>query len=189
MHPVERLYGSSPALEMKNAHCATCHKCVEPCADSTPAMDPARAKGTRIHTLVTLLMIGGFPGFIWGWFQVPDYAGAEGWRHLGQAYGWPLLGAAASLAAYLLLTRTTLDRVVVSRVFAAAAISCYYWYRLPALFGFGPFPGDGMLVDLRATLPAAFPTISRIATTILFAWWIVGRRNVRRAWARRPSYA
>ena len=38
------------------------------------------------------------------------------------------------------------------KVFAAAAVCTYYWYRLPALAGFGPHPGTGLLVDLTASV-------------------------------------
>ena len=48
-------------------------------------------------------MAGGFAGFIWGWFQVPDFSGDEGWRHLDLAYGLPLGGLAVTLALFLLL--------------------------------------------------------------------------------------
>ena len=75
------------------------------------------------------------------------------------------------------------------RVFAAAAVSCYYWYRLPALFGFGPTPGDGMLVDLRGVLPAAFATLGPIASTALFVWWLLLRPQSRQSWSVRPPLA
>ena len=71
---------------------------------------------------------------------------------------------------------------------AGAALAAYYWYRLPMLFGFGPHPGDGMLVDLTAVLPAWFPLASRLATTALFGWWFVMRTRVQRSWAQRPAY-
>lgn len=141
--------------------------------------------------LAGILMVAAFPGFIWGWFQVSDYTGSEGWAHLAQAYGYPFAAAAATLALFLALRRAVPARheLLLRRTFAAAAIACYYWYRLPALFGFGPFPGDGMLVDLRSVLPASFPTISRIATTALFVWWLIGRRRIQRTWLIRPPYA
>jgi hypothetical protein len=136
-------------------------------------------------------MVGGFAGFVWGWFQVPDYAGGEGWEHLAEAYGWPLGGLMATLVLFVLVRRVTGSNhlTLLVRVFAGAAIACYYWYRLPALFGFGPFPGDGMLIDLRETLPAWGPALSRTLTTAFFAWWLVGRRTSSRTWSVRPPIA
>ena len=137
------------------------------------------------------ILTGGFVGFVWGWFHVPDFAPGEGWSHLATAYALPFAGLGLTLGLFLLL-RTLLparrQRTLVLG-FAAAAVACYYWYRLPALFGFGPFPGDGMLVDAREVLPAWFPTASRVTTTALFLWWLVVRRDPRRSWASRPEYA
>ncbi|MFQ5789937.1 MAG: ferredoxin [Acidobacteriota bacterium] len=191
VHGVEKLYGTVPFFSPPNAHCTLCERCVQPCADSTPGLHPLMVENGLPRLLAGILMVGAFPGFIWGWFQVPDYLGDEGWRHLGAAYGYPLLGAATTLLVLLVLRPriSGRHRSILYRAFAAAAIACYYWYRLPALFGFGPFPGDGMLVDLRATLPAWFPAISRSATTLLFTWWLVGRRSVPRTWLVRPPFA
>jgi hypothetical protein len=168
VHPVERLYGFHPAVTVKNAHCQTCVGCSVPCPDSTTTAAP-----------VPPLVVGGFAGFVWGWFQVPDTAG---W---GAAYAWPLVGMSMSLAAYWLL-RLFVPRPLLARAFAAAAIGCYYWFRIPMLFGFGTFPGDGMLVDLSRELPAWFPVASRIVTTSVFAAWMVVPRAAPRGWSVRP---
>ncbi len=188
VHPVERLYGSSSVVSLPNAHCHPCEQCVVPCADSTPRVDPLTAKKGRSRIIAGTIMAGGFAGFIWGWFQVPDYAGSAGLSHLGEAYAWPLGGTLVTLVAYLVL-RPFASPILLRRSFAAAAIACYYWYRLPWLFGYGPFPGDGMLVDLTATLGPWFPAISRSVTTLFFAWWLVGRRETNRSWLTRPELA
>lgn len=136
-------------------------------------------------------MVGGFVGFIWGWYQVPDYAGGEGWAHLAESYGLPFGGMALSIVLFLVLRRTTGEehRRLLVRTFAAAAVACYYWYRIPALVGFGAIPGDGMLVDLRGTLPGWFPVASRTATTVLFGWWLVAKTPRKRSWSARPAYS
>lgn len=188
VHPVERLYGSSPVISPPNAHCHPCEQCVTPCADATSKLDPLTVNGGSARKTAGYLMVGGFAGFIWGWFQVPDYANGDGWTHLASAFGWPLLGTACTLALYFLL-HNRISQLMLNRLFAAAAIACYYWYRLPMLVGFGPFPGDGMLVDLTSTLGPWFSTLSRIATTVFFFWWLVGRRNIRRSWLVRPPLA
>jgi hypothetical protein len=110
---------------------------------------------------------------------------------LATAYGYPLAGAGATLTLFLILRTRVPERqhATLYRIFAAAAIACYYWYRLPALFGFGPFPGDGMLLDLRSVLPVWFPAASRTATTLVFAGWFLGRGSVRRSWLVRPAFA
>lgn len=190
VHPVEKLYGSKPAASFPNAHCHTCEQCVSTCPDSTPGISPLSDDQSAAQRAAGILMVGGFAGFIWGWFHVPDYAGWEGWHHLTFAYGMPFVGFAVSLLAYLILERIVPAHKTLLRLgFAAAAISCYYWYRLPALFGFGPFPGDGMLIDLRMVLPAWFPAASRFATTGFFFWWLLGRPRSARTWLVRPPFS
>jgi len=188
VHPVERLYGTLPAISPPNAHCTSCERCVQPCPDSTPELTPLSTKNGLPRRIAGLLMVGAFPGFIWGWFQVQDYPAAEGWAHLGVAYAYPLAAGAVTLALFLLLSSKG-GNDWLGRAFATAAVACYYWYRLPMLFGFSQFPGDGMLVDLTDTLPAWFPIASRIVTTLLFAWWLLLRKPARRSWARRPAFA
>ena len=192
IHVVEKLYGSRPLVTPRNAHCQPCERCVDPCADSTPAMDVLTTRpDSRLRRLTGLLLLGLFPGFIAGWFLVPDYAGGEGWAHLGQAYGTPYLWGALSLALFGMARATFGPRArpVLERGFAAAAVSCYYWFRLPALFGFGAIPGDGMLVDLTASLPVGWVVVSRVLTTGFFFWWMLRRRPEPPPWSRRPAYA
>jgi len=187
VHPVEKLYGQGPLVSPPNAHCGTCTNCVAPCPESTPLAHPLLGRGSDLRGLAGVLLVGGFPGFIWGWFHVPDYT-VDGWEHLLTAYGWPYAAAAVTLVAFVALRRLlgpAADGLLV-RVFAAAAIACYYWYRLPALVGFGPFPGDGMLVDLTMSLPSWVPAALKAATTALFLYLLVLRTPARRAWTQRP---
>ncbi|TPV96022.1 MAG: hypothetical protein B7733_06910 [Myxococcales bacterium FL481] len=187
VHPVERLYGSAPLVRVTNAHCSACHRCVDACPDSM--VDPSRLNKRQgwARQLADTVLAGGFAGFVWGWFQVPDYHG-DGWSHLSAAYGWPLAGAAVSLTAYSGLSRMVPQhrRRWLVRSFAALAIGCYYWYRLPMLLGFGEFPGDGVLIDLTGVLPAWAPIASRIATSLAGLVWLVRLDPVRRTWTVRP---
>ena len=57
--------------------------------------------------------------------------------------------------------------------FAAAAISTYYWYRLP-----GP----------ASLLPDWFPLVSHLVTTPFFFWFLV-LRNPKVSWLKRPVMA
>lgn len=190
VHPVERLYGTRPALTVRNAHCQTCGHCVVPCPDSTRYADAQGHGAPTAAHLARTILIGSFAGFVWGWFHVPNARGPVGIDApaFAFAYAMPLGCGTVSMGAYLVLRHLTPERhrTRLARTFAAAAIACYYWYRLPALFGFGMFPGDGMLVDLHTMLPAWFPLVSRCMTTLLFFWWIAGRRDTGPTWALRP---
>ncbi len=115
---------------------------------------------------------------------MPDYAGAEGWRHLGDAYGPPFLGLLATLVPFVILRRVIPwhHEWRLARVFGAAAISCFFWFRLPAFFGMGVHPGDGLIVDLSGTLPDWTRIAMRVVTTGFFGWWLVVRGDGTRAW-------
>ncbi len=193
VHAVERLYGSEPLLAPPNAHCEPCARCVDLCPDSTPRMHPFLDNGRSVPShLASIFIVGAFPGFVWAWFHVADGAFARSWSEVALAYGQPLLAGLVTLAVFLALQRSLRaeHRDVLARAFATATVGCYYWYRLPALVGFGLIPGDGQLVDLSGTLPDFFPALSRAATTAFFAWWLLLRRGRSPlAWTVRPAFA
>lgn len=190
VHPVEKLYGVRPAVSVRNAHCTECQRCTAVCPDSTPSMNPLAAPPTAGHAITGTVLVGGFPGFVWGWFQVSDSVGTDA-RATVEAYAMPAFGLIATLLVYLIL-RSALARrrhEILVRCFAAAAVSCYYWFRLPMLIGFGAFPGEGMLIDLRGALPAWVPLGLQAAATMMFTWWTVLRPARRRSWSLRPPFA
>ncbi len=190
VHQVEKLYGQRPTCTVENAQCLACNRCVSACPDSTPGVNPHTAESTRPKRAAVFVFIGAFPGFIWGWFQVPDYEAAEGLSNLVGTYLLPLASAGATLAVYaLLISSMPLQRRrTIDRLFAAAAISTYYWFRIPALIGFGAFPGDGMLLDLSGTIPPQVVWVFCVVLTIFWVWWIAGRRNGLRPWMVRPPF-
>jgi hypothetical protein len=136
-------------------------------------------------------MVGGFAGFIWGWYQLPDYQGEVGMAEIFSAYFWPVAGALVTLTIYTAakawICRSKSDRTVLVKVFATAAVSTYYWYRIPALAGFGPHPGTGLLYDLSGVLPD-ISLISHVLTTLFFVWFLLIRDNPGTRWLKRPQY-
>lgn len=188
--PVEKLYGAKVVRPMPNAHCGHCHNCVIPCPDSKAKAHPLMEKKTRPHRWAGYLVAGGFPGFIWGWFHVADYHGMEGWNHLLSAYGIPFLGLAVSLSVFMLLKRILPAKRegLLINISALASVACYYWYRLPALIGFGLFPGDGMLVDLSSVIPVWIPILIQLVITLFFTWWLLFRPKAEFGWTVRPPY-
>ncbi len=193
IHPVEKLYGSSPAVTPANARCDTCALCTVPCPDTTPSMSPAVTRSNRLMELTGSLLIGSFWGFVFGWYQVPDYEGPVGAAEILETYLWPLGAAFVSFAIYNALETWFAEerpaRRVLQSVFAAGAVSTYYWFRIPMLAGFGAFPGTGLLYDLTAVLPAWFPMASHILTTSFFFWFLVIRGRTGAAWEKRTPFA
>jgi len=188
IHPVEKLYGLKNKLKLPNAHCDHCHRCLAPCPDKTPGIHPLSSKKTTSHKITGLLTVGAFPGFVWGWFQVPDYNGITGIVELIAIYKFPLLGLVVTSILFLVLKKFMQEKTLIT-IFSATAVSCYYWFRIPALFGFGIFPGDGMLVDLTGILPQWAITVIVVTLTIFFFWWIVFSKQRKISWVIRPAYA
>jgi len=178
IHPVERLYGTNPAFAFKNARCDLCEACSNPCPDSTPEMTPTITGGTKLQQVLGNFLVGSFPGFVWGWFQVPDYAPHRvGSQEIITAYVWPLGACIVSYVVFKIVEHVfrhkAKARAVLHRIFAAAAVSTYYWYRLP-----GP----------AALLPEWFPMASHMVTTPFFFWFLV-LRAPKVSWLKRPVMA
>lgn len=190
VHPVERLYGQKVFFSPANAHCGKCHNCVSPCPDSTPDMHPQLANKRPGQQLAGMLITGGLPGFIIGWFHVPDYKQSIHLPEIMYALLLPWGGLAISLAVYCAACRWAADRykIHIINLFAAASVSAYYWYRLPALVGYGLFPGEGMLVDLTNVLPIYGVQFFQISVTAFFFWWLMVRQQAPAVWAYRPPF-
>lgn len=191
VHPVEKLYGGNVLMSIPNANCDQCMNCVIPCPDSTPNMNPKISAKTIYHKISGLMIVGGLPGFIWGWFHVPDETQIVSFPTFLNVYQLPVIGFIVTLAVYFILSTiiaAKYERRLIS-IFAASGVSCYYWYRLPSLLGFGKFADDGLLIDLKNVLPAWSIFALIIATTVFFFYWLVIRKKNNRSWVIRPQFA
>jgi hypothetical protein len=190
IHPVEKLYGTQPAITLKNARCDMCAQCTTPCPDSTPSMTPLITGPSKLQKAIGNFMVGSFFGFVLGWFQVPDYYGPIGNTEIIASYAYPWIGAAICYAVFKVLERAVGEdpqrRRILYRIFAAAAVSTYYWYRVPALTGFDP--RSGQLINITHILPVWFPIASHIVTTSFFFWFLVIRQTTGVSWMKRPSF-
>lgn len=191
VYPVEKLYGSKTLLSIPNAHCGECRNCVIPCPDSTPGITPFTVKKTVYHKISGYLMVGGFPGFVWGWFHVPDHESSSTLEQLFQVYKLPLFGTFVTLVLYEALRAVFAKRgeEKLISIFAASAVACYYWYRIPSLIGFGLYENDGMLINLKNSIPAWIVFIAACCSTLFFFWWIVFRQTTKKSWVIRPGFA
>jgi len=190
IHPVEKLYGGNVIASIPNAHCDKCMKCVALCPDSTPNVNPKSAVKTSYQKITALLIVGGLPGFIWGWFHVPDEMALTSLNTFFSVYEMPLLGFTITLIIYATLTsiiQPKYERRLIS-FFAASGVACYYWFRIPALFGYGGFGKDGLLINLQNTVPGWGITATTIATTAFFFYWLCFRKQNRKSWLIRPQF-
>lgn len=176
VYPVELLYGSRPVVTVRNAHCRTCSSCVAPCRDSTPGATPQDAAGAGVGRWAALVLVGGFPGFVVGWYQVPTGPLEEGTRSLAGAYAWSWGGMLASLVLYTVLAKARHQAGRrLTALFGAAAVAAYYWFKLPVMLGLGD-PASA-LVDLGTVLPDWSIWPLRAGEIALFAWLLLARRK------------
>ena len=184
VHAVERLYGTRSAVTVTSAHCKSCVRCTVPCPDTAPGLRHGQGQTSLARQATHFIIVGGFPGFVWGWFQVPDGTTVFD----PSVWLWPFGSMCVTMVIWVLL-RAALPRSDARRIdalFAALAVSCYYWFRIPALVGYGVFPGDGMLIDIHQSIPFSIINVTRVLLAVLFVWWLVIRRAVPRPWMYTP---
>jgi hypothetical protein len=192
IHPVEKLYGFAPPATVKNMRCDACTACTGPCPDSTRSMTPIITRSSRLDQWIGHGLTGSFAGFVFGWYQLPDFQGHIDAAKIITGYLWPLGCAAASLAIYAAchqwLCRSKSSRTTLVKVFATAAVCTYYWHRIPALAGFGPYPGTGLLYDLSNVLPGWVVIFVQVTVTGFFVWFMMLRPKTDVSWTKRPAF-
>ncbi len=187
VHPVELLYGSNPLASVGNSQCRTCTQCTSPCRDARNGINPLSATRDPSGRAAGWFLIGLFPGFVWGWYQVPERAQALTASYILAAYAWPLLSGAVTLLLFALVYGLVpAARRKALQLWAAAAISTYYWFKLPVMLG---LQGNHPLLDLNGVLPAWAVWPARIAPALFFTWLLVLRTGQPGLWAFRPARA
>lgn len=150
-------------------------------------MNAGQRKSQR---MAAILITGGLPGFIIGWFHVPDCR--PGFHDVTclEAFAIPWMGLVLSLGLFIFLKRLLpKDREpLIISLFAAGSVSAYYWYRIPGLIGYGLFPGDGQLVNLTAVIPEYAALALQLTAVLFFLWWLVIRSKKPAVWAMRPPF-
>ena len=129
--PVQRLYGQTPFLTVRNAHCRPCVGCVKNCYDFNPAAaymadlydtDTHRSGYRKFFASV-------FPGLIVAFYTTD--ASALSAIDTYARFASPLLLSAGSF--YLLTTFLKVTPVKITTLYAAAALALYYWFSLPII--------------------------------------------------------
>jgi hypothetical protein len=117
------------------------------------------------------VLFGGFPGLIWGWFQVEDHSGLIDYKSIIQSYQTPLISMIATFVLFELFRIILKNKTSFSLelFFSFSAISLYYWYRLPQV--------------VEAIYPYSMEVqILRLIILGFFVWWYFIRVNKQIAW-------
>jgi hypothetical protein len=122
---------------------------------------------------------------------VPDIDGIRSGSEAWTIYQLPLFGLTVSLSLYMMLTTLIRKEQIKNlvRVFAAMSVACYYWYRVPALLGFGNYADDGQLIDLSRSMPSWIMLVLQLLVTAFLFYWLVFRELNKKSWAIRPAFA
>lgn len=132
--PVQRLYGETPFLLVRNSHCEPCVGCAKNCYDFNPRVakladlddDDPRYAGPR------RFFAGAYVGLVLGFFSMPPLPD----QSTVWVYGRIALFVAASVGVYSLLeTFGPFTAHQLTALFAAAGLNAFYWYSVPILVG------------------------------------------------------
>ncbi len=138
--PVQRVYGQTPFVIIRNSHCEPCLGCAKNCYDFNPTAayladlydaDPHYAGYRKFFAAA-------FPGLVFGFYLLPNPPAID------------LLSLYLSMAAIMVLSLGTFQLLVtfarvsannLTALFGATALNAYYWFASPVLFGtiFGAF--------------------------------------------------
>jgi hypothetical protein len=183
VYPVEMLYGTKPLLSLPNLQCQTCTGCVSPCRDSRQALTPTDVANEPVGKTATTLLVGGFPGFILGWYLVEMPADTLAISAIGMAYAYPFAGLVVSLLFYSLAAKLA-PAAKINLLFATLAVCIYYWFKLPVVIGLAG-TSEHWLVNLGGILPVWAIWAVRVGVVVLLSWLLLGRTS-KRAWNGKP---
>lgn len=130
MLPVQRLYGQTPFVTVPNAHCQPCVGCTKNCYDFNPRV----AWLADLHdedphwTGYRLFFTGAFLGIVIAYFTLP--LDLPKWERPVWFLVAVILGVGSF---YVLHTFLKVSVNKLTAVYAASAISIFYWYASPTL--------------------------------------------------------
>lgn len=166
--PVEKLYGQSPLLSVRNPRCVPCTHCTtKGCIDIDPGLSIRQAMGSGTTTKEWLktpfgIFAAAFPGFIFGYFQVEDVPLTE----IAAVYGQILSYALVSFVVVSVISSVLkIGTELIAPVSGALSIAIYYWFAAPASFEAFNVPGGelarwGMLIVITVWFAKAYTKAS-----------------------------
>jgi len=163
--PVQRLYGQTPFLTVRNAHCRPCVGCVKNCYDFNPPVayladvydGDAHRSGYR------RFFAGIFPGLVVAFHEVPVAPEVDALSMYTQFGTYLAVSLGIFYALEVFLKVTVVRR---TSLFALAGLNLYYLYALPAA-----------LERIEGTLGVAIPdavvwaiSAALLAASAAWAW-------------------
>ena len=161
--PIQRIYGQTPLVLVRNSHCEPCVGCTKNCYDFNPRVAYIADVYDEDRTFAGYRrwFIGAFPGFVLAYFQVPAHPAIS----IPSLYGRTALYTLASIAVFI-----TLEVFVGPRpnrlppMFGAAALAIFYWYTARL---FANALGQVIHRDLTGVVWPARTVVAAVAVTWL----------------------
>jgi NADPH-dependent 2,4-dienoyl-CoA reductase/sulfur reductase-like enzyme/polyferredoxin len=165
LQPVQRLYGQSPFITLKNNHCPTCVGCTKSCYDVNPSasyladLHDESAEYRRYHTFFA----GAFPGLILGYYLIPNPPTIP-ITTMYFHFAVYMLVSLGSFVALNTIARATINKI--TGLYAVLALNLYYWFALPSL---GRAIGSLAGVDI----PSSVVLLVQLLILALSVLWLV----------------
>lgn len=135
--PVQRIYGQTPFVLVRNTHCEPCLGCTKNCYDFNPtvAYDADMYDDDRSYVGYRRWFVGLFPGFVLAYSVVPSHPEFS----ILHLYGATVVFSLVSLSVFLTLdTFLRGSPNLLPPLFGATALCTYYWFRsrtIPSAIG------------------------------------------------------
>lgn len=132
MLPIERMYNQTPFVTVANSHCSVCVGCTKNCYDFNPKIgNLADLYDDDVYfSNYRRFFMGTFPGFILGFFLVPNPPAIPIVSMYAQLIGFML--ASAGLF-FVLDSFLKVSSFKITTIFGGASIFLFYWFVFPAV--------------------------------------------------------
>jgi nitrite reductase (NADH) large subunit len=163
--PVQRMYGQTPFVPVRNSHCDPCVGCAKNCFDFNPpvALLADLYDEDKHYAGYRKLFVAAFPGFVFGFFADTQLSS----RSAAGAFAAIALSVLLSLGSFFVLeTFARVSAHKLTTLYAALALNIFYWFSF-AKMGAAIFALTG-----RTLLPALATDALSAALLVLSGVWI-----------------
>ncbi len=161
MLPIERMYNQTPFLTVANSHCSVCVGCTKNCYDFNPKVGNLADlyDDDTYFSNYRRFFMGTFPGFILGFFLVPNPPEISILAMYVQLISF-MLGSAGLF--FVLDSFLKVSSFKITTVFGGMSIFLFYWFIVPLA-----------LTDFVASESIQlFVWGARAALLSLLIWWV-----------------
>ena len=163
--PVQRMYGQTPFVPVRNSHCNPCVGCAKNCFDFNPpvALLADLYDQDKHYAGYRKLFVAAFPGFVFGFFA--DTSLSRG--SAAGAIASIALSVLLSLGSFFLLeTFVRVSAHKLTTLYAALALNIFYW------FSFAKMAASIHSLTGRALLPIGVTDALSASLLVLSGWWV-----------------